>query len=70
MDRRGIPGIFKMVYVTPINKGSSKQKPEQYRLVSLALHIMKVFERIIKLKILKHLIENDMFNKGKHGFVP
>ena len=32
--------------------------------------IMKVFERVIKKKILSHLVENKMFNKGQHGFVP
>jgi len=59
-----------MAYETPINKGGSKQKPEQYRLVCLMLHKMKIFESIIKKKSLKHLIENDIFNKGQHGFVP
>ena len=41
--------MFKMAYVTPIHKGGSRQKPEQYRLVSLTSHIMKIFERVIKL---------------------
>ena len=31
---------------------------------------MKVFERVIKKKIIKHLIDNQKFNKGQHGFVP
>ena len=70
IDEGKIPEIFKMAYVTPIHKGGSKQKPEQYRPVSLTSHIMKVFERVIKKKIMTHLIENDMFNKGQHGFVP
>ena len=31
---------------------------------------MKIFERVIKKEIMKHLTENEMFNKGRHGFVP
>ena len=31
---------------------------------------MKVFERVIKKDILKHLIENQNLNDGQHGFVP
>merc|ERR1712030_51100 len=30
----------------------------------------KVFERVIKMKIIKHLIEKQKFNDGQHGFVP
>ena len=59
-----------MAYVTPIHKGGSRQMPQQYRLVSLTSHIMKVFERVIKKKIMEHLVNNKMFNDGQHGFVP
>ena len=70
IDEGKIPEIFKMAYITPIHKGGSKQNPAQYRPVSLTSHIMKVFERVIKKKIMAHLIKNDMFNKSQHGFVP
>ena len=70
IDEGKIPEIFKMAYVTPIHKGGSRQKPEQYRPVSLTSHIAKVFERVIKKKILEHLVNNEMFNDGQHGFVP
>merc|ERR1712175_60266 len=70
IDEGKIPEIFKMAYVTPIHKGGSRQKPEQYRPISLTSHIAKVFERVIKKKILEHLVNNEMFNDGQHGFVP
>ena len=70
LDEGKIPDIFKLAYVTPIHKGGSKQKPEQYRPVSLTSHVMKVFERVIKKRIMKHLIENQTLNDGQHGFVP
>ena len=38
--------------------------------MSLTSHIAKVFERVIKKKIVKHLVENQKLNDGQHGFVP
>merc|ERR1712066_303853 len=70
IDEGKIPDIFKLAYVTPIHKGGSRQKPEQYRLVSLTSHVMKVFERVIKTKIMEHLKKNEKINEGQHGFVP
>ena len=61
IDEGAIHEMFKMAYVTPIHKGGSRQKPEQYRPVSLTSHIMKIFERVIKKEIMKHLTKNDMF---------
>ena len=70
LDEGKIPDIFKLAYVTPIHKGGSKLKPEQYRPVSLTSHIMKIFERVIKRHIIKHLIQQNLINPGQHGFVP
>ena len=70
LDEGNIPSIFKMAHITPIHKGGSKLKPEQYRPVSLTSHIMKVFERVVKSNILKHLVEKGLINPGQHGFVP
>merc|ERR1712236_3546 len=55
IDEGKILDILKLAYVTPIHKGGSRQKPEKYRQVSLTSHVMKVFERVIKKKIIEHL---------------
>merc|ERR1712236_175841 len=55
IDKGKIPDILKLAYVTPIHKGCSRQKPEQYRPVSLTSHVMKVFERVVKKEIIEHL---------------
>ena len=55
IDEGKIPDILKLAYVTLIHKGGSRQKPEQFRTVNLTLHVMKVFERVIKKKRLEHL---------------
>ena len=70
LDEGKIPDIFKLAYVTPIYKGGSKFKPENYRPVSLTSHIVKVFERVLKVEIIKHLTEHKLLNQGQHGFVP
>ena len=43
--------------------------PANYRPISLTSHIMKVFERVIKMHLLKHLQENDLIKQNQHGFV-
>ena len=70
MDEGNIPDILKLAYVTPIHKGGSKLKPENYRPVSLTSHIMKIFERVVKVRLLEHLKKHDLINPGQHGFVP
>ena len=69
LDEGTIPDIYKLAYVTPIYKGGSKFKPENYRPVSLTSHIIKVFERVLKVNIIKHLINHRLLNPGQHGFV-
>ena len=70
LDEGSIPDIFKLAYIAPIHKGGSKLRPEQYRPVSLTSHIMKVFERVLKISIIEHLIKHNLINPGQHGFVP
>ena len=69
MDQCEIPDILKLAYVTPIHKGGSRMNPENYRPVSLTSHIMKVFERVIKVNLTEHLGKHRLINRGQHGFV-
>ena len=69
LDEGRIPDVFKLAYITPIHKGGSRHRPEQYRPVSLTSHVMKVFERVVKKHIVKHLIKHQKFNNGQHGFI-
>ena len=69
LDEGKVPEVFKLAYVTPLHKGGSKMNPANYRPVSLTSHIMKVFERVIKMHLLKHLQENDLIKQNQHGFV-
>ena len=64
-----IPDIFKLAYITPIHKGGSKLNPANYRPVSLTSHIMKIFERVLKVHLVRHLEANDLLKHNQHGFV-
>ena len=69
MDEGEIHDMFKLAYVTPIHKGGSKMNPANYRPVSLTSHIMKVFERVMKTPIIKHLESQELIRPNQHGFV-
>ena len=69
IDEGVIPDLFKLAYITPIHKGGSKLNPANYRPVSLTSHVMKVFERVLKVQIVKHLETNDLLKNNQHGFV-
>ncbi len=56
-----------MANVVPIFKKGSKSDVENYRPISLTCLVMKVFERIIKEKLLS--ITNDLLDPRQHGFL-
>ena len=60
----------KLQLIVPQHKGGSRHIPKNYRPISLTSHITKIYERIIKKYIMRHLISNNLLNKGQHGFVP
>ena len=70
VDTGKIYDEHKLAYITPTFKSGSRLEASNYRPVSLTSHIMKVYERVMKKNIMKHLIKNNLFNKGQHGFVP
>merc|ERR1711915_116982 len=69
IDEGVIPDIFKLAYITPIHKGGSKLTPENYRPISLTSHIKKVFERVLKVYIVKHLEKNKLLKENQHVFI-
>ena len=54
--------------IVPIFKGSDKTEAKNYRPVALTNHLTKIFERVIRKAIVKHLEAHGLANKTQHGF--
>ena len=63
-----IPPQFKLQTITPVHKKGSKALPENYRPISLTSHIIKVFERVLRKKIVQYLEKNKIICRNQHGF--
>ena len=57
-----------LAYITPILKSVDRSLPENYRPVSLTNHLTKIFERVLRKEIVKHLEEQKLMNVTQHGF--
>ena len=62
-----IPGEWKLANVVPIHKKGAKENIENYRPISLTCLVMKIFERILKDKLLMHT--SHLLNERQHGFL-
>ena len=70
LDTGDIAPLFKKAIICPILKANSQRcHPKSYRPVSLTSHIAKVFERVVRSAIVKHLVDNDLLPKNQHGFI-
>ena len=62
-----IPVETLLVTICPIHKGGSRSVPKQYRPVALTSHLIKVFERVVRLALVKHIEQNNLLPDGQHG---
>ena len=70
LDSGDIASLFKNAIICPIHKPNTQRcHPKSYRPVSLTSHIIKVFERVLRSAIVKHLEDNNMLPKNQHGFI-
>ena len=63
-----VPSFYKYSIVSPLHKKDSKALPSNYRPISLTSHIIKVFERIMRKKLVAHLETNNLLCSKQHGF--
>eukprot|EP00111_Clytia_hemisphaerica_P014640 TCONS_00043147-protein len=47
---------------------SSRSLASNYRPVALTSHVIKIFEKLLRAHIVKHMDENNLFNPNQHGF--
>ena len=70
LTHNDIAKIFKHAITHPALKGNSESYlPKSYRPISLTSHLIKIFEKIIREAIVKHLIDNDLLPANQHGFI-
>ena len=63
-----IPPDLKLQYITPIFKKGNRTEAVNYRPVSLTSHLIKVFERVVRKHLVKHLENNIILPDSQHGF--
>ena len=62
------PTELKVAEITPIYKSKEKSQAKNYRPVSLTSNIAKIFERVVRKTVVKHLESKNLLNNDQHGF--
>ena len=68
LDTGQIPSKYLEQTIIPIFKKGSKADPANYRPVSLTSHIIKLFERILRIKIVQHIESQGLISPNQYGF--
>ncbi|NEQ69831.1 MAG: hypothetical protein F6K21_30935 [Symploca sp. SIO2D2] len=63
-----VPSDWKIANITPIFKKGDHSVPGNYRPISLTSVIGKLFEKILRDKIVNHLETNKLLRDSQHGF--
>ena len=67
-DSESVPSDMKTQSINPIFKKGDKSLPSNYRPISLTSHLIKIFERVIRQKLVAYLETNNLLSKNQHGF--
>ena len=68
LDMGIAPSSLKLSHIIPCHKGDHRGIPANYRPIALTSHIIKLFEKVMRNKIVAYLDEGNLFNKSQHGF--
>ena len=64
-----LPDCWKIGYVTPIHKSGDRHLPSNYRPITITSNLCRLLERLIKTKMMDHVLHNNLLSKDQHGFV-
>ena len=64
-----LPDDWKKAQITPIYKKGDRKLPGNYRPVSLTCIACKIFESLIRNKIMEHIETNKILSERQYGFV-
>ena len=68
LDSGLIPESLLSQTIIPIFKKENKSLASNYRPISLTSHFIKIFERILRDKLINHLETNNLITPQQHGF--
>ena len=68
LDCSEIPSIHLQQTIVPIFKKGDRSEPENYRPVSLTSHVIKIFERVMRKRLVEHIESNNLLSTKQHGF--
>ena len=63
-----VQDCYKTSLIAPIYKKGSRSIVSNYRPVSLTSHIIKIYERVLRKQMIRHLDNNDLLCDNQHGF--
>ena len=63
-----VSSFYKFSKVSPLHKKDNKALASNYRPISLTSHIIKVFERVVRKKLVSYLEMNNLICNKRHGF--
>lgn len=68
LDSGVVPEDAKTSNIVPIHKGGKRSIAKNYRPVALTSHLAKVFEKVVRARLISHIEQNNMMNPNQHGF--
>ena len=68
LESSAVPSCYKASYIAPLHKKGSHAIPANYRPVSLTSHVIKIFERVMRKRLVNYLENNSLLCNNQHGF--
>jgi len=69
--KQGIfPNKFKTAIIKPLYKSGNKDLVSNYRPISMMYNFSKIFEKIIKFRLMSYLETNKLLSNNQYGFRP
>jgi hypothetical protein len=62
-----VPSDQKLVLIIPIYEGGARDKPQNYRPITLASQVIEVFEKVVTRRLVQYMEEADLFNRRQQG---
>ena len=69
LEKGIVPSEWKEANITLLFKKGSKNKPENYRPVSLTSVVCKLLETLIRDHMVEFLVKHKLINTSQHGFL-